>query len=85
MEVASVNINDKDYDVKKTSSSSFFRKSNKYEVDLVEQTKGRTEKIDNKSVTMSYGTIVDINKSINVEVLKERAHIIDSVVKNISI
>ena len=84
LEVASVNINDKDYDVKKTSSSSFFRKSNKYEVDLVAPTKGGTEKIEIKSVTMSDGTIVDINKSINVEVLKEEAHIIDAVVKNIT-
>lgn len=84
LEVASVNINNKDYVVNKTSSSSFFRTSNKYEVDLVAPSKAGTEKIEIKSVTMSDGTIVDINKSINVEVLKEEAHIIDAVVKNIT-
>ena len=46
--------------------------------------KAGTEKIEIKSVTMSDGTIVDINKSVNVEVLKEEAHIIDAVVKNIT-
>ena len=84
LEVDSVNINNEDYVVNKTSSSSFFRTSNKYEVDLVASSKAGTEKIEIKSVTMSDGTIVDINKSINVEVLKEEAHIIDAVVKNIT-
>ena len=84
LEVVSVNINNEDYVVNKTSSSSFFRTSNKYEVDLVAPSKAGTEKIEIKSVTMSDGTIVDINKSINVEVLKEEAHIIDAVVKNIT-
>lgn len=84
LEVASVNINNEDYVVNKTSSSSFFRTSNKYEVNLVAPSKAGTEKIEIKSVTMSDGTIVDINKSINVEVLKEEAHIIDAVVKNIT-
>lgn len=84
LEVASVNINNEDYVVNKTSSSSFFRTSNKYEVDLVAPSKAGTEKIEIKSVTMSDGTIVDINKSVNVEILKEEAHIIDVVVKNIT-
>lgn len=84
LEVASVNINNEDYVVNKTSSSSFFRTSNKYEVDLVAPSKSGTEKIEIKSVTMSDGTIVDINKSVNVEILKEEAHIIDAVVKNIT-
>lgn len=84
LEVASVNINNEEYVVNKTSSSSFFRTSNKYEVDLVAPSKAGTEKIEIKSVTMSDGTIVDINKSINVEILKEEAHIIDAVVKNIT-
>lgn len=84
LEVASVNINNEDYVVNKTSSSSFFRTSNKYEVDLVASSKAGTEKIEIKSVTMSDGTIVDINKSVNVEILKEEAYIIDAVVKNIT-
>ena len=84
LEVDSVNINNEDYVVNKTSSSSFFRTSNKYEVDLVAPSKAGTEKIEIKSVTMSDGTIVDINKSVNVEILKEEAHIIDAVVKNIT-
>lgn len=84
LEVASVNINNEDYVVNKTASSSFFRTSNKYEVDLVAPSKAGTEKIEIKSVTMSDGTIVDINKSINVEILKEEAHIINAVVKNIT-
>ncbi len=84
LEVASVNINNKDYVVNKTSVNSFFRTSNKYEVDLVAPSKAGTEKIEIKSVTMSDGTIVDINKSVSVEILKEEAHIIDAVVKNIT-
>lgn len=84
LEVASVNINNEDYVVNKTSSSSFFRTSNKYEVNLVAPSKAGTEKIEIKSVTMSDGTIVDINKSVNVEILKEEAHIIDAIVKNIT-
>ena len=84
LEVASVNINNEDYVVNKTSSSSFFRTSNKYEVDLVAPSKAGTEKIEIKSVTMSDGTIVDINKSVNVEVLREEPKIIDGVIKNVS-
>lgn len=84
LEVASVNINNEDYVVNKTSSSSFFRTNNKYEVDLVAPSKAGTEKIEIKSVTMSDGTIVDINKSVNIEILKEEAHIIDAAVKNIT-
>lgn len=84
LEVSSVNINNKDYSVKQTSSNSFFRTSNKYEVDLVAPSKGGTEKIEIKSVTMSDGTIVDINKSVNVEILKEEAQLTDASIKNIS-
>ena len=84
LEVASVNINNKDYSVKQTSSNSFFRTSNKYEVDLVAPSKGGTEKIEIKSVTMSDGTVVDINKSVNVEILKEEAQLTDASIKNIS-
>lgn len=84
LEVASVNINNKDYTVNKVSSGSFFRKSDKYEVDLVAPVKGGTEKIQIKSVTMSDGTIVDIDKSIEIEILKEEAQITDVVIKNIS-
>ena len=84
LEVASVNINNKDYTVKKTSSSSFLRKSNKYEVDLVAPSKGGLEKIQIKSVTMSDGTIVDVDKNVEVEVLREEAQITDVAIKNIS-
>ena len=84
LEVASVNINNKDYTVNKLSSGSFLRKSDKYEVDLVAPIKGGTEKIQIKSVTMSDGTIVDIDKSIEIEILKEEAQITDVVIKNIS-
>ena len=82
LEVASVNINNKDYVVNKTSVNSFFRTSNKYEVDLVAPSKGGTEKIEIKSVTMSDGTIVDINKSINIKVLKEEAYVSDVVLED---
>ena len=84
LEVASVNINNKDYTVNKISSGSFLRKSDKYEVDLVAPVKGGTEKIQIKSVTMSDGTIVDVDKSIEIEILKEEAQITDVVIKNIS-
>lgn len=82
LEVASVNINNKDYIVNKTSVNSFFRTSNKYEVDLVAPSKGGTEKIEIKSVTMSDGTIVDISKSINIKVLKEDAYVSDVVLED---
>ena len=82
LEVVSVNINNKDYVVNKTSVNSFFRTSNKYEVDLVAPSKGGTEKIEIKSVTMSDGTIVDINKSINIKVLKEDAYVSDVVLED---
>ena len=84
LEVTSVNINNKDYTVNKVSGGSFLRKSNKYEVDLVAPVKGGTEKIQIKSVTMSDGTIVDVDKSIEIEILKEEAQITDVVIKNIS-
>ena len=84
LEVASVNINNKDYTVNKISSGSFLRKSDKYEVDLVAPVKSGTEKIQIKSVTMSDGTIVDVDKSIEIEILKEEAQITDVVIKNIS-
>ena len=84
LEVASVNINNKDYTVNKVSGGSFLRKSDKYEVDLVAPVKGGIEKIQIKSVTMSDGTIVDVDKSIDIEILKEEAQITDVVIKNIS-
>ena len=83
LEVASVNVNNKDYTVKKVSSSSFLRKSNKYEVDLVAPSKGGVEKIQIKSVTMSDGTVVDVDKSVQIDVLREEAQITDAVIKNI--
>lgn len=84
LEVVSVNINNKDYTVNKVSSSSFFRNSDKYQVDLVAPSKGGLEKIGIKSVTMSDGTIIDVNKNIEVEILKEEAKITDVIIKNIS-
>lgn len=83
LEVASVNINNEDYTVNKAYSNSFLRKSNKYEVDLVAPSKSGTEKIQIKSVTMSDGTIVDVDKSVEVEVLREEAQMTDVVIKNI--
>lgn len=83
LEVASVNVNNKDYTVKKVSSSSFLRKSNKYEVNLVAPSKGGVEKIQIKSVTMSDGTVVDVDKSVQIDVLREEAQITDAVIKNI--
>ena len=83
LEVASVNINNKDYIVNKTSYSSFFRKSNKYEVNLMAPSKGGAEKIQIKSVTMSDGTVVDVDKSVDIEVLRQEAQITDVVINNI--
>ena len=45
LEVVSININDKDYDVRKTVSNNFFKASDKYEVNLVAPSKGGVEKI----------------------------------------
>ena len=73
LDVVSININDKDYDVRKTVSNNFFKASDKYEVNLVAPSKGGVEKIKIKSVTMSDGTVVDIEKFIEIEVLKEDA------------
>ncbi len=73
LEVVSININDKDYDVRKTVSNNFFKASDKYEVNLVAPSKSGVEKIKIKSVTMSDGTVVDIEKFIEIEVLKKDA------------
>ena len=73
LEVVSININDKDYDVRKTVSNNFFKASDKYEVNLVAPSKSGVKKIKIKSVTMSDGTVVDIEKFIEIEVLKEDA------------
>ena len=82
LEVVSVNINNKDYTVNKVSGGSFLRKSDKYEVDLVAPVKGGTEEIKIKSVTMSDGTVVDVNKSVNIEILKEEACLSDVTIKD---
>ena len=82
LEVASVNINNEDYVVNKTSSSSFFRTSNKYEVDLMAPSKAGIEKVEIKSLTMSDGTTIDVYKSINIKVLKEDAYVSDVVVED---
>ena len=82
LEVVSININDKDYDVRKTVSNNFFKASDKYEVNLVAPSKGGVEKIQIKSITMSDGTVIDIDKSIDIEVLRENAYLSDVVIED---
>ena len=77
LDVASININGSEYSVNKISERNLFKSYDKYEVELEASNKAGTHQINIENVTMTDGTLVDINKTANIEVLKEDAIVND--------
>lgn len=84
IDVATVNINGKMYYPNKTTKRRFFSKDDVYTIQLVANDKAGVEDINFNTITMTDGTVVDINQLKTVEVLKDEASIKDMVIDNIS-
>lgn len=84
IDVATVNINGKMYYPNKTTKRRFFSKGDVYTIQLVANDKAGVEDINFNTITMTDGTVVDINELKTVEVLKDEASIKDMVIDNIS-
>ena len=84
LDVASININGSEYSVNKISERNLFKSYDKYEVELEASNKAGTHQINIESVTMTDGTLVDINKTTNIEVLKEDAIVNDVKIDDVS-
>ena len=83
IDVATVNINGKMYYPNKTTKRRFFSKDDVYTIQLVANDKAGVEDINFNTITMTDGTVVDINELKTVEVLKDEASIKDMVIDNI--
>lgn len=83
LQIVSANINGVDYPVNKTSERNLLKKYDDYKVELVATNRAGVEELNFNSITMSDGTVVDVNKTLNIEVLKEKAEIKDIMVENI--
>ena len=84
IDVATVNINGKMYYPNKTTKRRFFSKDDVYTIQLVANDKAGVEDINFNTITMTDGTVVDINELKTIEVLKDEATIKDMVIDNIS-
>ena len=84
IDVATVNINGKMHYPNKTTKRRFFSKDDVYTIQLVANDKAGVEDINFNTITMTDGTVVDINELKTVEVLKDEASIKDMVIDNIS-
>ena len=84
IDVVTVNINGKMYYPNKTTKRRFFSKDDVYTIQLVANDKAGVEDINFNTITMTDGTVVDINELKTVEVLKDEASIKDMVIDNIS-
>lgn len=84
IDVATVNINGKMYYPNKTTKRRFFSKDDVYTIQLVANDKAGVEDINFNTITMTDGTVVDINELKTVEVLKDEVSIKDMVIDNIS-
>ena len=84
IDVANVNINGKMYYPNKTTKRRFFSKDDVYTIQLVANDKAGVEDINFNTITMTDGTVVDINELKTVEVLKDEASIKDMFIDNIS-
>lgn len=84
IDVATVNINGKMYYPNKTTRRRFLSKEDIYSIQLVANDKPGIEDINFNTITMTDGTVVDINELKTVEVLKDEASIKDMVIDNIS-
>ena len=84
IDVETVNINGKMYYPNKATKRRFFSKDDVYTIQLVANDKAGVEDINFNTITMTDGTVVDINELKTVEVLKDEASIKDMVIDNIS-
>lgn len=83
LDIATVNINGKEYYPNKVATRGFFNKYDKYSIQLVASDKAGVENINFNTVTMTDGTVIDINEFTTIEVLKEQASISDVVVEKL--
>lgn len=84
IDVATVNINGKMYYPNKTTRRRFISKEDIYSIQLVANDKPGIEDINFNTITMTDGTVVDINELKTIEVLKDEATIKDMVIENIN-
>ena len=61
-----------------------FSKYDTYSIALVADDKAGIENINFNTITMSDGTVVEINKFITIEVLKEQASISNVIIENVA-
>ena len=83
IDVETVNINGKMYYPNKTTRRSLFSKDDIYSIQLVASDKAGIEDINFNTITMTDGTVVDINELKTIEVLKDEATIKDMVIENL--
>ena len=83
LDIATVNINGKEYYPNKVATRGLFKKHDKYSIQLVASDKAGVEDINFNTVTMTDGTVIDINEFTSIEVLKDKASISDVVVEKL--
>ncbi len=83
LDIATVNINGKEYYPNKVATRSFFNKYDTYSIQLVASDKAGVENINFNTVTMTDGTVIDINEFTSIEVLKDKATISDVLIEKV--
>lgn len=83
LDIATVNINGKEYYPNKVATRGFFNKYNTYSIQLVASDKAGVENINFNTVTMTDGTVMDINEFTSIEVLKDKATISDVLIEKV--
>lgn len=83
LDIATVNINGKEYYPNKVATRSFFNKYDTYSIQLVASDKAGVENINFNTVTMTDGTVMDINEFTSIEVLKDKATISDVLIEKV--
>ncbi|WP_297713321.1 hypothetical protein [Clostridium sp.] len=83
LDIATVNINGKEYYPNKVATRGFFNKYDTYSIQLVASDKAGIENINFNTITMSDGTVIDINEFTSIEVLKDKATISDVLIEKV--
>lgn len=83
LDIATVNINGKEYYPNKVAARGFFNKYDTYSIQLVASDKAGVENINFNTVTMTDGTVMDINEFTSIEVLKDKATISDVLIEKV--
>lgn len=83
LDIATVNINGKEYYPNKVATRGFFNKYDTYSIQLVASDKAGVENINFNTVTMTDGTVIDINEFTSIEVLKDKATISDVLIEKV--